>query len=167
MPLLTAIKSNLRRWLRDVEFRRQFISQRAQNEIASQIRSLRRTRKLTQAEVAKRSGMLQSAISRLEQADYAGWSFKSLVRVADALDAVPMFALRPLEEFVADHERPDVAHGAPISTAESVEEMPISRPVQRLTSAGEGTFGRAAPISVPADPLVEQHHGHPAAGTLQ
>ena len=31
--------------------------------------------------------MKQSAVSRIEQASYSGWTFKTLLRVADALDA--------------------------------------------------------------------------------
>lgn len=65
-------------------------------EIAARIYELRTTAGLTQQELAKIVGTRQSAISRLEDADYYGHSLRMLQRVARALhcrvkvDIVPL-----------------------------------------------------------------------------
>jgi ribosome-binding protein aMBF1 (putative translation factor) len=58
----------------------------ANREIASQIYSLRRKAGLSQAVLARRIGTRQSAISRLEDADYEGHSLAMLNRIAAALE---------------------------------------------------------------------------------
>ena len=54
-------------------------------EIAARIYELRTTSGLTQQGLAKLVGTRQSVISRLEDADYRGHSFRMLQRVASAL----------------------------------------------------------------------------------
>ncbi len=51
------------------------------------IRELRRMRGLTQAQLAKRLGVEQPALSRLEQPTNEMYSVRTLRRIADALDA--------------------------------------------------------------------------------
>jgi ribosome-binding protein aMBF1 (putative translation factor) len=53
--------------------------------IAQQIYDLRQLAGLTQAQFAKKVGTTTSVISRLESADYQGYSLSTLKRVADAL----------------------------------------------------------------------------------
>ncbi len=48
--------------------------------------------------------MKQSAISRIEQADYGNWSLNTLFRVADALDARLCISFDPIEEVVAQYK---------------------------------------------------------------
>lgn len=55
--------------------------------VARRIYNLRQEAGLTQSELAERVGTTQSAISRLESADYEGHSLKMLERIADALGA--------------------------------------------------------------------------------
>ena len=50
---------------------------------------------MTQAALAEKCDMKQSALSRLESADYSGWSFKTLRRVAEALDARLQISIEP------------------------------------------------------------------------
>lgn len=56
-----------------------------QFEIAQQIYDLRTAAGLTQAQLARLVGTGQSAIARLEDADYEGHSMGMLRRIADAL----------------------------------------------------------------------------------
>lgn len=81
----------------DAEFRNRFIRRWAQDEIASQIRSLREFRGLNQKQLAALSGTGQSAISRSEQAGYSGWTVKTLVALAQALRARLVVSFEPIE----------------------------------------------------------------------
>ena len=63
------------------------VEEEAENlRIAKNIYELRTKAGLSQAELAKRIGTTQSAISRLEDADYEGHSLPMLQRVAAALE---------------------------------------------------------------------------------
>lgn len=88
MTSISPVKLNIAKKLKeDKNFRERFFRGQTQDEIAMGIRSLREKRKIRQIELAKKCGMKQSAISRIEQSDYSGWSFSTLLRVADALEA--------------------------------------------------------------------------------
>jgi transcriptional regulator with XRE-family HTH domain len=65
---------------------------------------MRARRKFTQRELASLSGTDQSAISRVEQATYDGWTFKTLVSVADALNARLRVTLEPMEDVASASE---------------------------------------------------------------
>ena len=54
-------------------------------EIASKIHDLREQAGITQSQLAKLIGTTQSVISRLEDADYQGYSLEMLNRIATAL----------------------------------------------------------------------------------
>ena len=88
----------------DRGFRQRFIKAWAQAEIATQVRALRKKRRLNQKRLAELVGTGQSAISRAEQADYDGWTFKTLVNLADGLDARLRVSFEPIEEVVSLHE---------------------------------------------------------------
>ena len=105
MPSLKSIKLRISEKLRNPEYRVEFFAGLAQDEIAQQIKSLRATRKLRQVDVAEASGMKQSAVSRLEQADYSKWNFTTLLRLADALDARIRVVFEPAEDVISYYER--------------------------------------------------------------
>ncbi len=85
--MLEFIDLGLRDLLADPVRRRAFFRAITQDEIASQIRGLRKERKLTQAQLAQLADMKQSAVSRIEQAEYSSWTLNTLFKIADALDA--------------------------------------------------------------------------------
>lgn len=85
---------------RDDSFRRRYIRFFAQSEVAAEIRSLRKRRKMRQVEVAKLSKTGQSAISRIEKADYDGWTFKTLISIAEGLRARLRIRFEPMEDVV-------------------------------------------------------------------
>lgn len=89
----------------DRVFRARFFRAVAQETIASQIRYLRESRHMRQTDLAQDAGMKQSAISRLESADYSKWNFATLIRIADALDARLKITLEPWEDVVSDLTR--------------------------------------------------------------
>lgn len=62
-----------------------YADEAAKLDIALQIRNLREAAGLSQSELARRVGTSPSAISRLENANYAGHSMLMLRRIASAL----------------------------------------------------------------------------------
>ncbi len=71
---------------KDAGLQRMFEEEVANREVAHKIHSLRVQDGLSQAELARRVGTTQSAISRLEDADYEGHSLAMLNRIAAALE---------------------------------------------------------------------------------
>ena len=83
-----SLREKLRERLRDREYRHAYADESLNTHLASQIRVLREQRHLSQAQLGILIGTQQSGVSRMEHADYAAWSIKSLKKVAAA------FALR-------------------------------------------------------------------------
>ncbi len=106
MSLLKSIDLNLARKLRDKEYRDAFFENWSADEVADQMRRLRKRRKMRQVDVAERSGIRhQSAISRIEQSDYSAWNFATLLRIGQALDARVRIVFEPAEEVISSYER--------------------------------------------------------------
>jgi len=77
---------------------------RAQEEVAQQILELRERRHFRQMDLARAAKMKQSAVSRLEKADYSAWTYKTLLRVAEALDAQLRVIFEAYEDVIARYE---------------------------------------------------------------
>ena len=107
MLSVSPVNLDLADQLRDREFRAEFFRLAAEETIASQIRFLRELRRMRQSDLAKISGMKQSAISRIEKADYASWNYATLVRVAEALDARLRVTFEPSEDVIRSLEGAD------------------------------------------------------------
>ena len=88
---------------KDERFRRRYIRFFAQTEVAAEIRNLRKKRQLRQAEVAKLAKTGQSAISRIEKADYDGWTFKTLIAIAEELRARLRITFEPIEDVASGY----------------------------------------------------------------
>jgi transcriptional regulator with XRE-family HTH domain len=111
MPKLSSADPLLSRHLdskNDAE-RAHLFAQLTRKEVAGQIRQLREKRKLTQVEFAKQCKMKQSAVSRIEQADYSGWTYKTLARIAEKLHARLRITYEPLEELAVEIAAEDSA----------------------------------------------------------
>lgn len=91
----------------DKEFRGRYLRRFAQSSVAAEIRGLRKHRRLRQAEVAVLARTGQSAISRIEGATYDGWTFKTLLTIAFALDARLSIALEPIENVIKELDEAD------------------------------------------------------------
>jgi transcriptional regulator with XRE-family HTH domain len=110
MALITSINLNIAKKLEnDKSFRERFFRGQAQDKIAMSIRNLRKKRRKRQTDIAKESNMKQSAISRIEQADYSGWSFNTLFRIADALDARLQISFEPAEDVIGRYREKELA----------------------------------------------------------
>lgn len=93
----------------DPEYFNEFFSIRSQEEVANGIRDLREKRGMTQGELATLCEMKQSAISRMEGSEYAGWSFNTLRRLAEALDARLSVFFEPREAVIARYQTQELA----------------------------------------------------------
>lgn len=71
---------------RDPDLREQIEAHKLNASVAEMILAAREKAGLTQGQLAKLVGTTQSAISRLEDADYDGHSLSMLRRIAEALD---------------------------------------------------------------------------------
>jgi transcriptional regulator with XRE-family HTH domain len=73
-----------------------------------QLRVLRERRGFhTQVAFAKHAGMQQPAISRVENADYQSWTFQTLLKVANKLDARLRVTFEPVEDVIRRLESVD------------------------------------------------------------
>ncbi len=85
-----------RRIAADRELREIYEEEKINYKAALAIRKAREAAGLTQAELAKKVGTTQSAISRLEDADYEGHTIKMLERIAEVLKRRVVILLRPV-----------------------------------------------------------------------
>jgi transcriptional regulator with XRE-family HTH domain len=132
MELISPIKLNIVKKLKeDNSYRKRFFRRRTQDDIAMSIRSLREKRQMRQVDLAVESKMKQSAVSRIEQAEYSAWSLTTLFRIADALDARLRVIIDPIESVIEDYEReekiiikehePDMTAVSSIASANDLE----------------------------------------------
>lgn len=83
------------------DFRAEFFRAELAVDIPTQIKSLRKFRKLRQEDLADLIGTKQSAICRLEKSDDPVWKFETLLGIAEALDARLSVTFEPYEVVVA------------------------------------------------------------------
>ena len=94
-PTTDALEILRRRYIGDNSDRLTSLEEeRLHAKVARQIHDLRTQAGLSQAELAERIGTTQSAVSRLENADYEGHSLGMLRRVAEALGGTVEVRLR-------------------------------------------------------------------------
>jgi len=127
MLQISPIKLSIAKKLKeDKDYARRFFRRRAQSEIAMSIRELRDKRHMRQVDLATKSDMKQSAVSRIEQAEYSSWSLVTLFRVAEALDARLRVVFEPIENVIEQYEQKDTVtnleqiHYATVSSTEAL-----------------------------------------------
>lgn len=103
---LPSIDLKLAKKLRaDLTYRQAFFLAESSALIAKQLIELRRRRGLNQSQVAEALETAQPAISRIERADYRNWSFNTLRRLAEAMDARLRVVIEPSEDVLAEYEQ--------------------------------------------------------------
>jgi transcriptional regulator with XRE-family HTH domain len=127
----------------DERFRRRFIRFWAQTEVATEIRTLRKKRHLRQEEVAALARTGQSAISRIEKAAYDGWTFKTLITIAETLKARLRITFEPIETvaLLPDHQ--------PVKAEFGVNRLTIASAIDQRPSGSQTRFAYA-----PLPPMV-------------
>ena len=92
-------KDDFEKWLdkemEDNDFKKGYEQKLMQLRISEQIIQTRKDQHLTQLELAKRAGTSQTAIARMEKSTYTGYSFKTLQKVAEALNCYITIAFIP------------------------------------------------------------------------
>ena len=141
-----SLRERLRKRLRDSEYRHAYADEALNLFLASQIRVLREQRGLSQAELAAKIGTKQAGISRLESADYSGWSTRSLKKLAEAFDLRLRVSFEPfgtLWHEVATRDRGTLERESfpenpefsvstrSIRSEQAVREFPVSKPSVR------------------------------------
>ena len=102
---LPSIDLGIPRKLRgDRVYRQRFFLAESSALIAKQLIELRKRRGLNQSQVAEELETAQPAISRVERADYRNWSFNTLRRLADAMDARLRVIIEPSEDVLSEYE---------------------------------------------------------------
>ena len=102
---LPSINLELSKKLQDREYRQRFFLAESSSLIAKQLIELRKLRGLNQKQLAELAGTGQPAISRAERADYYNWSFNTLRRLAEAMDARIRVIIEPSEDVISAIER--------------------------------------------------------------
>src|SRR5690242_13875552 len=99
----------------DAAYRQSFFLAESSALIAKQLIALRKRRGLNQTELAQRVDTGQPAISRVERADYRNWSFNTLRRLAEAMDARLRVYIEPAEDIISQYEAEDADYAASIN----------------------------------------------------
>lgn len=108
--MLPSIDLGLVRKLQDRGYRQSFFIAESSALIAKQLIQLRKRRGLNQKQVAEALDTGQPAISRVERADYRNWSFNTLRRLAEALDARLRIYIEPSEDVLPEYEEEEIEY---------------------------------------------------------
>jgi transcriptional regulator with XRE-family HTH domain len=146
MDSLPSIDLELPRKLRDREYRRRFFLSESSARIAKQLIELRKRRGLNQTDLAKLADTGQPAISRAERADYCNWSFNTLRKLAEAMDARIRVLIEAAEDVLPEYEAE--ANMPRQLRASAATEMADVR--QRLPSQSAATAITRHAIELPA-----------------
>lgn len=84
-------------------YRRAYVAEHIRTWIARQIKSLRESRNLSQANLGRACGKPQSAIARLENPDYGQMSLQTLLEIADAFDVALIVKFVNHETFLREY----------------------------------------------------------------
>jgi HTH-type transcriptional regulator / antitoxin HipB len=135
---LNSIDLNLAERLKNPGFRREWFRAELESLVPEQFRDLRELRGWTQAQLAEKAEMKQSAVSRFESSTDAAWKIETLLRLADALDAKLSFTLETAEQAVAHYatNRPGKS-----TYLRSVVEASPPRPTGESTVRGVAGWG--------------------------
>ncbi len=94
-------EEDLARDLKEAEFKKAYLEETQRLDLASKIHKLRKTRNMTQQELARRINSTQSVVSRIEQADYHQFKVETLEKIAAALDMVLVIDFKPRRKAIA------------------------------------------------------------------
>jgi transcriptional regulator with XRE-family HTH domain len=81
-----SLRNRLKRQLKNREFRHAYADEHLNLSISTQIKIIRENQNMSQATLAGKIGTKQAGISRIESANYDGWSIALLRRLAEAFD---------------------------------------------------------------------------------
>lgn len=125
---LPSIDLGLAKKLKDKNYRQSFFLAESSALIAKQLIALRKRRGLNQTQVAETIGTGQPAISRVERADYRNWSFNTLRKLAEAMDARIRVYIEPSEDVLSEYEedRPSIEISVKVPEAADSASAPFT-----------------------------------------
>ena len=123
--LLPSIDLDISKKLRDPTYRRAFFLAESSALIAKQLIALRRRRGLSQTQLADAIDTGQPAISRVERADYRNWSFNTLRRLAEAMDARLRVYIEPAEDVIAEYVSEEVQYADEMKSGSAASDVSI------------------------------------------
>ena len=129
-----AMRARLAKKLRNPAFRRRYFRARAQEEVAQQIHALRERRHYRQIDLAHAAKMKQSAVSRIEKADYSAWTYKTLLRIAEALDAQLRIVFEANEDGIGRYENEPIEEATEIANPPPLASATASRADRRIAA---------------------------------
>ena len=99
----------------DAEYRRAYLLASIEQGIAWQIKTNRNARGLSQTDLANALGTKQSAVSRLEDPSYGGYTLDTLVSVAQAFDCAVSLRFVPYSALARESQdlSPEALYAAP------------------------------------------------------
>jgi|SRR5665213_1515144 len=81
-----SLRKRLKKQLENRQFRHAYADEHLNLSIGTQIKTIREKQEMSQAALAEMVGTKQAGISRIESANYNGWSIALLRRLAEAFD---------------------------------------------------------------------------------
>lgn len=100
--------------LRDKAYREEFVAAQARRAIPYQVRALMKAKKISQQELAERSGLTQGVISRAANPAYGKLTLNTIIRIAAGFDVafigrfVPFSKLEDYFDALSESELADV-----------------------------------------------------------
>ncbi len=104
----------LKEEFKDKSFEDAFYNELEVERVAVEIAFYREKAGLTQQELADKIGTSQSAIARLEDSNYKGYSLKQLRKIADAFDLELVVTYREKGAIFSKVEVPTIIHVDPV-----------------------------------------------------
>lgn len=160
-----SLKNRLKQQLTDREFRHAYADEHLNLSIGTQIKVIREQQGLKQAELAAMIGTKQAGISRIESANYAGWSIAVLRRLAEAFDLRLRVSFeefgtlwREVDDFKKESLQRRKFEDDPVFNPASIGEH--KEPKLEMTIANNSAPGRMPPMTStisqrPLDPIDE------------
>lgn len=161
-----SLRNRLRRQLRNSEFRHAYADEHLNLSISTQIKAIREKQRMSQAALAAKLGTKQAGVSRIENANYDGWSIAMLRRVAEAFDLRLRVSFeefgtlwREVENFNRESlERRDFKHDPEFEESTALSQavcggsniVPIDRSWRDESANDQLTFAGQAPRKLPA-----------------
>ena len=144
----------------DEEFRRAWSEDFVNTTLALQIAALRRQRGWNQAELAKRAGTTQSAISRMEDVEYGSHSLRVLKQIAAALDLPIRVSFGEWGTLIRESEA---------LTEEALQRSSFQQdPLIREMLGIPAVIGTEAPVAaLPDEPVAEPMDPDPWSETME
>jgi transcriptional regulator with XRE-family HTH domain len=162
--LLPSIEIELSKKLQDRTYRQVYFLAESSAFIAKQLIELRKRRGLNQTQVAQELGTGQPAISRVERADYRNWSFNTLRRLAEVLDARIRVYIEPSEDVLGEYSveiEENTGYGSAASErTERQAQKPEQAPWLGSLTGSAATVRQTAPLKVANESgLKREQHG--------